>query len=146
MDTQLAEVTELLRIMDARSDLDVGMLALREDSQGAVVVIHALRWPEFACMMVESLSKEGFRYAPPNEFFGIDGQPRVDFSGRAWITLHGEIDGIELILHIWSFCGGHRLAEYALARFYGLVQETMKLDPLSLFRLMIKTREVNHAT
>jgi len=130
-------ILESLEIMSQQNDLKTAVMAAWEEETGLVIGIDPARWAQYACLTVGSLMDMGFTYAPFNHFFGIDGQPRVSYTGNVWLTMAGFVDGVEVILHVITDLGSHALAEYELLRFYSLVKERLCLEPLDLFRKMI---------
>ena len=90
--------------------------------------------PEWA-RVAHEFSKNGMKYDRRNDVFGIDGQPRVSYSGRVWVRYIGDFeDGSRVAFHIWSQQPSHRDAEEQLSRFCGLWQERDGLEPMEVFR------------
>ena len=69
------------------------------------------------------------------EPYGIDGQPRVSYSGNVWARYIGDfMDGSRVALHIWAQQPSHREAEEQLERLYGLFLARDALEPWQVFR------------
>jgi len=135
---QLHLILETFRVLDQQNDLRITVMAVWESEKGIVLFIDPLRWAQYAFLTVSSLMALGFTYTPFNRFFEIDGQPRVSYTGNVWLTVGGIINDLEVILHIISDLGSHALAENELLRFYSLIKERLGMEPIDLFRKMLK--------
>ena len=90
--------------------------------------------PEWARVAYE-FSRGGIKYDRGSDVFGIDGQPRVSYSGQVWVRYIGDFeDGSRVAFHICSQQPSHSDAEEQLSRLYGLWQERDGLEPIEVFR------------
>lgn len=91
--------------------------------------------PEWASTAYEFAKHEGMKYDREPGDYGIDGQPRVSYSGLVYARYVGPfLDGSRVGFNIWSQQPSHRDAEEQLMRFYGLFRERDGLEPLEVFR------------
>ena len=94
--------------------------------------------PEWARVVYE-FSKNGMKYDRRSDFFGIDGQPRVSYSGQVWARYIGQfLDGSRVAFHVWSQQPTHEEAEEQLVRLYGLFKEREGLEPIDVFKKYLK--------
>ena len=90
---------------------------------------------EWADIAFEFAHKDGMKYDRDSSAYGIDGQPRVSFSGLVWVRFLGDFkDGANVGYNIWSDLWTPEQAENQLARYYRLFQERDGLNPVEVFR------------
>ena len=78
---------------------------------------------------------EGMKYDRDTSIYGIDGQPRVSYSGLVWVRFIGDfIYGSRVALNIVAPQPSHSDAEEQLGRLYGIWQERDGLEPMEAFR------------
>ena len=83
---------------------------------------------------------QGMKYDRSFRIFGIDGQPRVDFSGMVWVRYVSDfLDGSKVAMNIWSEQPSHNYAERELMKYYGLWKARDGLEPMDVFRRFLTT-------
>ena len=116
------------------NDFEILPTAYDAESDIFYIQVIPISAPEWARVAYE-FSKGGMKYDRESNVFGIDGQPRVSYSGRVWVRYIGDFeDGSRMAFHIWSQQPSHSDAEEQLSRFYGLWQERDGLEPIEVFR------------
>jgi hypothetical protein len=89
------------------------------------------KWAETAYRF----GSQNTKYDRSFRLFGIDGQPRVNFSGLVWVRyLSDFLDDSKVGMNIWSQQPSHYKAEEQLMKLYGLFQERDGLEPIEVFR------------
>jgi hypothetical protein len=92
-------------------------------------------WSETAYRFAQDCMK----YDRGSHIFGIDGQPRVSYSGFVWARYIGDYeDGSKVAFHIFSEQPSHREAEEQLGRLYSLFMERNGLEPMDVFGRYIR--------
>jgi len=80
-------------------------------------------------------SQEDMKYDRDSQVYGIDGQPRVSYSGQVWARyVSSFVDSSKVAFHIWSQQPSHAEAEEQLAKLYGIFKERDGLEPMEVFR------------
>ena len=78
---------------------------------------------------------KGAKYDNDYNVHGIDGQPRVSYSGLVWVRYISDfLDGSRVAFHVWSKQPSHKHAEQQLSNLYGLFQGLDDLEPIEVFR------------
>ena len=91
--------------------------------------------PEWAKIAYQFAHHDGMRYDKGTDVHGIDGQPRVSYSGCAWVRFINDFeDGSKVVLNIWSQQPSHRDAENQLKEYYGRFLVHDNLEPMEVFR------------
>jgi hypothetical protein len=93
--------------------------------------------PKSAPMWAETAYKfsEEAKYDRSFNVHGIDGQPRVSYSGLVWARYISDfMDGSKVVLNVESQQPSHSKAEEQLMRLYGKFQERDGLEPMEVFR------------
>lgn len=91
--------------------------------------------PKWAKTAYKFASHEGMKYDRDSSVYGIDGQPRVSYSGLVWARcIEDFLDGSKVAFHIFSEQPLHREAEEQLAKLYSIFRERDNLEPMEVFR------------
>jgi hypothetical protein len=91
--------------------------------------------PEWAKIAYQFAHHEGMRYDKETEVYRIDGQPRVSYSGFAWVRFINDFEeGSKVVLNIWSQQPSHMDAENQLKEYYGRFLVHDNLNPVGVFK------------
>jgi hypothetical protein len=97
--------------------------------------IYPLSTPRWAETCYQFSKHPNMQYDRDSQVYGIDGQPRVSYSGNVWARFLSDFeDGSRVALHIWAQQPSHREAEEQLERLYGLFFLHDNLEPWEVFR------------
>jgi hypothetical protein len=116
---------------------DIGVLPVGYSPEEDTLYLEVMprsapRWAETAYQFAK---QEGMKYDRERSGYGIDGQPRVSYCGKAWVRfLTDFVGGSRVALHIWSQHPSHEEAEEQLVELYRLFKERDGLEPVEVFR------------
>ena len=120
---------------------DLGILPLGYDAEGDILYVDAVprSGPKWADTAYGFAKQDGMKYDRDSGVYGIDGQPRVSYSGQVWARYIGQfLDGSKVAFHVWSQQPTHEEAEEQLGGLYGLFKDRDGLEPSDVFRKLLK--------
>ena len=89
---------------------------------------------EWADIAYDFSERQGMKYDRDCSIFGIDGQPRVSYSGLVWVRFVSPLkNGATLGQHIWANLWTHDQAEDQLCKYYGKFKKD-GLEPMDVFK------------
>jgi hypothetical protein len=81
---------------------------------------------------------ENMKYDRSYKIYGIDGQPRVSYSGLVWVRYLSPFeDGSNVGLNIWSQQPSHVDVEAQLGLYYSLWKERHDMEPIDVLQKFI---------
>ena len=117
------------------NDLGILPVAYRPGEDTLYLEVMPRSGPKWAETAYGFAKQENMKYDRDYEVYGIDGQPRVSYSGLVYVRLKAPfLDGSKVVLNIWSQQPSHEEAEAQLSRLYALLHERDGLEPLEVFR------------
>jgi hypothetical protein len=120
---------------------DLGVLPLGYDAEGDILYMDVMprSGPKWAETAYQFAKQGGMKYDRDSGVYGIDGQPRVSYSGQVWARYVGNfLDGSRVAFNVWSQQPSHREAEEQLGRLYGLFKSNDGLEPIDVLRKFLR--------
>ncbi len=128
-----------IRPITQHNDLDILPLGYSKDEDILYMDVIPRSDPKWAETAYRFAKQDGMKYDRDSGIYGIDGQPRVSYSGQVWARYIGQfLDGSRVAFHVWSQQPSHEDAEDQLGRFYGMFRERDGLEPIDVFRKFLK--------
>lgn len=95
--------------------------------------------PKWAKTAFEFANHQNIKYDQDKSVYGIDGQPRVSYSGMVWVRyLTPFEENSKIALQIWSQQPSHSEAEEQLSEFYSLFQTRKGMEPIEVFKELMR--------
>ena len=124
--------------MAMHNDLEIYPRGYDVEADVLYLDVMAASFPMWADVAYEFANHEGMKYDRNYDVYGIDGQPRVSYSGLVWVRFLGDFEDESRVgMHIWSQQPSHIQAEEQLARYYSHFLERDGLEPMEVLMLYL---------
>jgi hypothetical protein len=134
MKQRIADLARIAVPLAENEDYLVTLNSYIPDSDTLYIDVMPYAPSEWADIAYDFSKKPGMKYDRSHESFGMDGQPRVSYSGIVWVRFVSPFeDGTTLGQNIWADMWTHAQAEDQLSRYYGKFMED-GLEPMEVFK------------